>query len=64
MPHLGSGITFDWEGRRVPGEPEPEGRAVSVIDMSNWKTVKTIATPGPGFFMRSHEKHATPGSIR
>ena len=55
MPHLGSGITFDWEGRRVLASPNLRDGAVSVIDMSNWKTVKTIATPGPGFFMRSHE---------
>jgi Cytochrome D1 heme domain len=26
-----------------------------VIDMKTWKPVKTIATPGPGFFVRSHE---------
>ena len=24
--------------------------------MKSWKTVATIPTPGPGFFMRSHEK--------
>ena len=28
---------------------------VTVIDMTNWKTVKRIRTLGPGFFMRSHE---------
>jgi len=26
-----------------------------VIDMQTWRTVKRIATLGPGFFMRSHE---------
>jgi hypothetical protein len=34
-----------------------EGR-LSVLDMQDWSLVKTIETPGPGFFMRSHE--ATP----
>jgi len=28
---------------------------VTVIDLETWKTVKTIPTLGPGFFMRSHE---------
>ncbi|MBK6862930.1 MAG: c-type cytochrome [Ideonella sp.] len=55
MPHLGSGITFDWEGRRVLASPNLKDGAVTVIDMGTWKTVKTIPTPGPGFFMRSHE---------
>jgi hypothetical protein len=31
-----------------------EGR-VSVIDTQDWSVVKRIETPGPGFFMRSHE---------
>ncbi len=58
MPHLGSGITFDWNGRRVMASPNLKEGLISVIDMQDWKTVKTIATRGPGFFMRSHE--ATP----
>lgn len=55
MPHLGSGITWDWQGRPVMATPNLKDGTLTVIDMSNWKTVKTIATPGPGFFMRSHE---------
>jgi cytochrome c553/WD40 repeat protein len=82
MPHLGSGITFPWNGTTVlaspnlvpsPGRPkserpprgeglagEPQGAngsfgAIDVIDMKTWKPVATIPTPGPGFFMRSHE---------
>ena len=35
-----------------------QGGVISVIDMKPGKLVKDIATPGPGFFMRSHE--ATP----
>jgi hypothetical protein len=31
---------------------------VSVIDMKSWRTIDTIVTAGPGFFLRSHE--ATP----
>jgi len=58
MPHLGSGITFAWNGTTVLASPNLGGGAVDVIDMKTWKTVRTIQTPGPGFFMRSHE--ATP----
>ena len=56
MPHLGSGITFAWNGTTVLASPNLGGGAVDVIDMKTWKTVRTIKTPGPGFFMRSHEQ--------
>lgn len=56
MPHLGSGITFDWNGTTVLASPNLGTGAVDVIDMQNWKPVRTLPTPGPGFFMRSHEK--------
>lgn len=55
MPHLGSGITFAWNGSTVLASPNLKDGVVQVIDMKNWQTVKSIATPGPGFFMRSHE---------
>ncbi len=55
MPHLGSGITWDWQGRRVMATPNLKEGVISVIDMKTWKTVRQIPTPGPGFFMRSHE---------
>ncbi|WP_367068373.1 cytochrome D1 domain-containing protein [Oryzisolibacter sp. LB2S] len=55
MPHLGSGITFAWNGTTVLASPNLGGGVVDVIDMKTWKTVRTIKTPGPGFFMRSHE---------
>ncbi|MBU0751358.1 MAG: nitrite reductase [Gammaproteobacteria bacterium] len=55
MPHLGSGITWDWNGRRVMASPNLKEGMVSVIDLKNWETVKQIPTLGPGFFMRSHE---------
>jgi len=58
MPHLGSGITWEWNGRPVMASPNLKEGVVSVIDMGNWQTVKAIPTLGPGFFMRSHE--ATP----
>jgi mono/diheme cytochrome c family protein/DNA-binding beta-propeller fold protein YncE len=58
LPHLGSGITWDWNGRPVLATTNLREGVVSVIDMKEWKTVGAIATGGPGFFLRSHE--ATP----
>ena len=58
MPHLGSGITFAWQGTTLLASPNLKDGALDVIDIRTWKLVKTIATPGPGFFLRSHE--ATP----
>lgn len=55
MPHLGSGITFEYEGRAVLATPHLSEGVVSVIDLETWKTIKRIKTQGPGFFMRSHE---------
>jgi len=55
MPHLGSGITWEWQGRQVMASPNFKEGVISVIDMNDWKTIKTIPTLGPGFFMRSHE---------
>ncbi len=55
MPHLGSGITFAWKGATVLASPNLRDGAIDVIEMNTWKPVGTIKTPGPGFFMRSHE---------
>ena len=55
MPHLGSGITWEYQGHPVMATPNLKEPLVSVIDMTTWQTVKQIKTPGSGFFMRSHE---------
>ncbi len=55
LPHLGSGISWQHDGTTVLATPNLSEPAVSIIDMRSWKTVKTIETLGPGFFMRSHE---------
>lgn len=55
MPHLGSGITWNYQGRPVMATPNLKDGVVTVVDMKTWKTVKQIETLGPGFFMRSHE---------
>lgn len=55
MPHLGSGITWEYQGRPVLATPNLKKNEISIIDMLTWKTIKHIKTLGPGFFMRSHE---------
>jgi len=56
MPHLGSGIAFDWQGKRVMATPNLKEGLITLIDTQDWKTVGSVKTPGPGFFLRSHEK--------
>ncbi|HEX7218948.1 MAG TPA: cytochrome D1 domain-containing protein [Burkholderiales bacterium] len=55
LPHLGSGITWERAGRRVMATPNLREGLVTVVDLATWKTVKQVPTPGPGFFLRSHE---------
>lgn len=55
MPHLGSGITWEYAGRPVLATPNLQRAEVSIIDLQTWQTIKRIPTAGPGFFMRSHE---------
>ncbi len=55
LPHLGSGITWQYQGRPVLATPNLKKSEISIIDMTTWKTIKRIPTEGPGFFMRSHE---------
>ncbi|TNF19594.1 MAG: cytochrome C oxidase Cbb3 [Rhodobacteraceae bacterium] len=55
MPHLGSGISWERDGRRVMATPHLKEGKLSVIDTRSWELVRTIDTDGPGFFLRSHE---------
>jgi WD40 repeat protein len=55
LPHLGSGISWLYQGQPVMATPNLKEGVVSVIDMKSWQTIKQIPTLGPGFFMRSHE---------
>lgn len=55
LPHLGSGITWQYKGKPVMATPNFKKAEISIIDMTTWKTIKRIKTLGPGFFMRSHE---------
>ena len=55
LPHLGSGITWEYEGRAVMATPHLRENAISIIDMKTWQPLTKIETLGPGFFLRSHE---------
>jgi mono/diheme cytochrome c family protein/DNA-binding beta-propeller fold protein YncE len=55
LPHLGSGITWDYQGKAVMATPNLKQHEITVIEMGTWQVVKRIATLGPGFFMRSHD---------
>ena len=55
MPHLGSGISWLRNGKRVMATPHLKEGKLSVIDVDDWSLVAIIKTEGPGFFMRSHE---------
>jgi DNA-binding beta-propeller fold protein YncE len=56
MPHLGSGITWQRDGREVMASPDLGQGRITVIDMQDWHTVAAVPTNGPGFFLRSHER--------
>ena len=55
LPHLGSGISWDRDGRRVMATPHLKEGKLSIIDTQTWQRIATIQTKGPGFFLRSHE---------
>src|SRR5690606_18654818 len=55
MPHLGSGIYWQQDGRWVFATPNISQGLISVLDLATWELVTEIPTEGPGFFMRSHE---------
>jgi DNA-binding beta-propeller fold protein YncE/cytochrome c553 len=55
MPHLGSGITWQRNGRTVMASTNLRENAITVIDMQSWQKIASIPTRGPGFFLRSHE---------
>lgn len=55
LPHLGSGITWNYRGGPVLATPNLKDAEVTVIDMRTWKVIKRLKTLGPGFFMRSHD---------
>jgi len=55
MPHLSSGISWNYQGKTVLATPNIKTSTVTIVDTADWKVIKQIPTEGPGFFMRSHE---------
>jgi cytochrome c553 len=55
LPHLGSGISWKRGDRQVMATPHLKDGKVSVFDLQTWDAISSIVTPGPGFFIRSHE---------
>jgi len=55
LPHLGSGITWMRQGRRVMATPHLKEPKLTVIALNDWSVVGEIAMQGPGFFLRGHE---------
>lgn len=55
LPHLGAGISWLRDGRRLMASPNLKEGVVSVIDTGSWSVIERIPTLGPGFFLRSHE---------
>lgn len=55
LPHLGSGISWPWQGRIVLATPNLRDAAINVIDTETWQLVRRIPTAGAGFFLRGHE---------
>jgi len=55
LPHLASGITWEYQGRTIMATPHLNESLISIVDTETWQTIKRIETLGPGFFMRSHE---------
>ncbi len=54
-PNWRCGIPFGWNGTMLQAFPNSKDASVTVVDAKTWSVVKTISTPGPGRFMRSHE---------
>ncbi len=55
MPHLSSGITWEYDGKTVLATPDIKEPVVTILDTGTWEVIKRIETKGPGFFIRSHE---------
>ena len=55
LPHLGSGISWERDGKVLMASPNLSEGVISIIELGTWKVLKRIETAGPGFFIRSHE---------
>ena len=54
QPHPGPGAVFESRGRTLAATPAIGEGLATIWDTATWEVVKTIETPGPGMFIRSH----------
>ncbi len=54
QPHPGPGAVFESQGRILAATPSIGQGLVTIWDTATWEVVKTIATPGPGLFIRAN----------
>ena len=54
QPHPGPGAIFESQGRILAATPAIGEGLITIWDTATWEVVKTIPTPGPGMFIRSH----------
>jgi hypothetical protein len=64
MPHLGSGITFAWNGTTVLASPNLKDGAIDVIDMKTGSPVPPSPRPGRASSCAATRTRATPGPTR
>ncbi len=64
-PRPGAGVVFPWNGRPVLASPNLANGAIAIIDIGSRTLVRTIATPEPNAFLRSHasSRHIWSGSV-
>ena len=58
LPHLGSGITWNYQGRPVLATPNLKEGAVSVIDMQDLANDQAYRHQGPGIFYAQPREYA------
>lgn len=54
-PRMSGGTRLEWNGHPVLASPNRARGAIDIIDLHSWKLVTSIATPGPGSYVRTHE---------
>lgn len=55
MPHLGSGIEWNYKNGTIIATPNLKEPFITILDSKNWEVMNKIPTLGAGFFLRSHD---------
>lgn len=54
--NLGTGITWDFQGKEVFGSPNIKENKIVIFDIENWQTIKEVKIKSSTFVMNSHTK--------